>query len=297
MKIVVIGLSVTSSWGNGHATTYRALLKALRRRGHEILFLECDQPWYAAHRDLPDPPFCRTLLFRETPDLAAHVEAIAEADCVIVGSFVPDGAAVCRWVLEHAQGFTAFYDIDTPVTLAKLDRGECAYLAPELIPRFDLLPLLHRRSDARPAGAGVWLRSALRRFIAQSIPSSTFPTGEYSRVGPRIPRDLQRGPPARARGASPQNGARPAAAALHRRGLACIPETVVWPKNSAHLQHLPPGEHRGFYNAQRYTLNLTREDMIRAGWSPSVRLFEAAACGTPDHQRPVGRAGGFLCPW
>ena len=56
LDIVVLGLSITSSWGNGHATTSRALLRALAARGHRLLFLERDVPWYAGNRDLPAPP-------------------------------------------------------------------------------------------------------------------------------------------------------------------------------------------------------------------------------------------------
>jgi spore maturation protein CgeB len=59
------------------------------------------------------------------------------------------------------------------------------------------------------------------------------------------------------------------------------PTGIRWPANVRRIDHLPPARHRGFYNAQRFTLNLTRADMIAAGFSPSVRLFEAAACGTP----------------
>ena len=60
MKLVVFGLSLSSSWGNGHATTYRALLRAFAERGHEVVFYEWDAPWYSgAHRDLPDPAYCR----------------------------------------------------------------------------------------------------------------------------------------------------------------------------------------------------------------------------------------------
>ena len=51
MNIVIIGLSITSSWGNGHATTYRSLIKGLRKRGHKVHFLERDVPWYANQRD------------------------------------------------------------------------------------------------------------------------------------------------------------------------------------------------------------------------------------------------------
>ena len=116
LSIVVLGLSITSAWGNGHATTWRALLRALARRGHEILFLERDQPWYAAHRDLPQPPFCRTVLYDDIARLARDfARPVRNADLVMVGSYVPDGVTVARFVLATAQGVTAFYDIDTPV--------------------------------------------------------------------------------------------------------------------------------------------------------------------------------------
>jgi spore maturation protein CgeB len=122
LKIVVLGLSLSSSWGNGHATTYRALLRAFAARGHDVLFLERDVPWYAAHRDLT-PDFCRFALYSQVSDLDAWRDEIAQADAVIVGSFVPDGIAIGRWVQETAGGITAFYDIDTPVTLARLKAG------------------------------------------------------------------------------------------------------------------------------------------------------------------------------
>jgi spore maturation protein CgeB len=59
------------------------------------------------------------------------------------------------------------------------------------------------------------------------------------------------------------------------------PDDVEWPANVERFVHLSPAQHRAFYGAQRFTLNVTRADMVRAGWSPSVRLFEAAACGVP----------------
>ena len=59
------------------------------------------------------------------------------------------------------------------------------------------------------------------------------------------------------------------------------PPGIAWPENVVRVEHLTPGEHQNFYNRQDFTLNLTRAAMCRAGWSPSVRLFEAAACGVP----------------
>src|SRR5579884_3838389 len=121
LKIVIFGLSITSSWGNGHATTYRGLVRELAGRGHDVLFLERDLAWYAANRDLPKPPYGRTALYENLAQLKKRfTSAVRDADCVIVGSYVHEGAAVGEWVIENAKGVTAFYDIDTPVTLSKL---------------------------------------------------------------------------------------------------------------------------------------------------------------------------------
>jgi spore maturation protein CgeB len=139
MKFVVCGLSITSSWGNGHATTYRALLRELAARGHQILFLERDVPWYAEHRDLTDAPYCRTELYGTIEELKDRfAEEVRAADVVIVGSYVPDGVVVGRWVTQLAKGVKAFYDIDTPVTLSKLARGDDEYLSAGLISKYDL---------------------------------------------------------------------------------------------------------------------------------------------------------------
>lgn len=139
MKVVILGLSITSSWGNGHATTYRGLVRGLVRRGHDVWFLERDVPWYAANRDLPAPPHGRTGLYASLDDLAERFTThVREADLVMVGSYVPQGAEAGAWVQRTARGVTAFYDIDTPVTLARLARGACEYLRPELVPGYQL---------------------------------------------------------------------------------------------------------------------------------------------------------------
>src|SRR3954470_10680324 len=139
MDIVILGLSITSSWGNGHATTYRGLMRELCRRGHDVLFLEHDKPWYAQNRDLPSPGYGRTELYQDVEELKSRfAEEIGNADLVIVGSYVPDGIAVARWVQAVASGIIAFYDIDTPVTLAALADGTCSYLDTALVPGFDL---------------------------------------------------------------------------------------------------------------------------------------------------------------
>jgi spore maturation protein CgeB len=137
--VVVLGLSLSSSWGNGHASTWRALIRGLDRLGKRVLFLERDVPWYAAHRDLANPDFCQLAFYDSLGELRARYgDAIGDAGAVIVGSYVPEGKAVIDLVLSRARGQIAFYDIDTPVTLAALDRGEETYLASRQIPEFDV---------------------------------------------------------------------------------------------------------------------------------------------------------------
>jgi spore maturation protein CgeB len=280
MKIVVLGLSITSSWGNGHATTYRGLVRELVRRGHDLLFLERDVPWYAQHRDLPDPPWGSTALYGSLDELRdTHANAVRDADLVIVGSYVPEGVRVGDWVQQTATGVTAFYDIDTPVTLAKLARGEHEYLHPRQIPRYDLYlsftggPTLRRLE--REFGA-----PRARVLYCSFDPELYFPEPQEVRwdLGYMGTYSDDRQPGVQALLLAP--------AKLHPHGRFIVagpqyPETDRWPANVTHEPHLPPAQHRAFYNSQRFTLNVTRQDMVRAGWSPSVRLFEAAACGTP----------------
>ncbi len=279
-KMVILGLSITSSWGNGHATTYRALVRELSRRGHDVLFLERDVPWYAKHRDMRRPPFGRTELYTSRRDLKKRFAAqVSDADFVMVGSYVPEGVDVGKWVQSAARGVTAFYDIDTPVTLAKLANGGADYLTPELIPRYRLYlsftggPILRRLETH--FGAPI-----ARPLYCSVDPSLYYPASSPLRwdlgyLGTYSP-DRQR----------PLNRLLLDSAQRWRKGRFVVagpqyPKCTEWPENVCRIEHLSPARHRRFYNSQRFTLNLTRADMIRAGYSPSVRLFEAAACGTP----------------
>ena len=279
MKLVVLGLSLSSSWGNGHATTFRALLKAFAGRGHEVLFLEREMPWYASQRDLTEPDWCRLAFYEDLDGLAAWAGEVAAADAVVVGSYVPQGVDVGRWAQGTATGVTAFYDIDTPVTLAKLERGDFEYLEPDLIPGFDL----YLSFTGGPTLRHIEVRygSPAARALYCSVDADAYrPTGgskrwDLSYLGtysddrqPTLTRlliDTARAAPGRRFVvAGPQ-----------------YPDAIEWPANVERVDHLPPAEHAAFYSASRWTLNVTRADMIARGWSPSVRLFEAAACATP----------------
>jgi spore maturation protein CgeB len=290
VRAVFLGLSITSSWGNGHATNYRGLLRALRRRGHEVLFLERDVPWYAEHRDAP----AAGVLYRALDELRRHEEAVREADLAVLGSYVPEGVAVGEWLLETACGVTAFYDIDTPVTLAKLEAADEEYLSAELVPRFDLylsftggptLERLERDWGARSARAFHCLVDEEMYFPEERRADldlgylGTYSADRQPAVERLLLEPARREPARRFAVAGPQ-----------------YPPEVAWPPNVARIEHLPPAEHRGFYARQRLTLNVTRADMVAAGWSPSVRLFEAAACGVPVVSDPWEGLEAFFEP-
>ena len=280
LTIVILGLSITSTWGNGHATTYRGLVRELVKQGHRVLFLERDVPWYADSRDLPEPPFGQTQLYDGLETLRARfAEDIRTADLVVVGSYVPDGVEVGRFVQTEAEGVTAFYDIDTPVTLAKLGRKDFEYLHPDLIPGYDLYlsftggPVLDRLENEYGSPAA-------RPLYCSVDPNLYFPldsVAEYD-LGYMGTYSEDRQPPLEALLLEP--------ARKWPKGRFVVagpqyPDSLAWPHNVARIDHLPPAEHPAFYNLQRFTLNITRQDMIQAGYSPNVRLFEAAACGVP----------------
>lgn len=279
LNIVILGLSITSSWGNGHATTYRSIVKGLSKRGHHVTFLERDVPWYAENRDLAAPPYGKTYLYNSLKDLQDRFSGhIRSADIVIIGSYVPEGIDAAKIVFDTAGGLTAFYDIDTPVTLSKLERNDYEYISPDIIPFYNIYlsfsggPILKKieqefgSPNAKPFYCSFdpddyyeeslllkWDLGYLGTYSKDRQPkvnelmintSSNYTGGKFVTAGPGYPEDIK------------------------------------W-KNVERINHLPPGKHREFYNSQRFTLNITRDDMVKAGYSPSVRLFEAAACGTP----------------
>jgi spore maturation protein CgeB len=279
LNIVIIGLSVTSSWGNGHATTYRALIEALANRGHHVTFLERDVPWYRGHRDLTKPSNWTVKLYQSLQDIPRrYTSLIRDANLVILGSYVPDGVAIAEWVTAHAQGVTAFYDIDTPVTLAGLDQG-LEYLSAAMIPRFDLY--LSFSGGPVPGMIEDAYGSPMARVLYCSADPDLYrphPVKQHWSLGYLGTYSDDRQPSLERLLLAPAM-----MLADHQFVVAGsrYPEHLVWPDNVSRIEHLSQHEHPPFYSRQRFTLNLTRADMRALGFSPSVRLFEAAACGTP----------------
>ena len=284
MKIVIFGLTISSSWGNGHAALWRGLLRSMLADGHHVTFLERDQPFYAEHRDLYElPGHGRLLLYPDwqtvLPDARA---AVAGADAVIVTSYCPDAVAASELIAETKTGVSCFYDMDTPVTLALLEAGDTVpYIGPNGLAGFDVV--------LSYTGGGAL--DALRRQLGAR---RVLPL--YGSVDPDLHHRVTPQPQYRSLLSYIGTYAPDRQAALQALFLepalrrptdrfviagAQYPADFPWTDNLFFVRHLPPSEHCGFYASSRLTLNVTRAAMAQAGWCPSGRLFEAAACGTP----------------
>jgi spore maturation protein CgeB len=282
MKLVVFGLSVSSSWGNGHATLWRGLIQALAGLGHRVVFYERDVPYYAEHRDLVDWTDGELKLYRSwTDDALSSARAdVADADVAMVTSYCPDGAAAAELVLEEAAGLRTFYDLDTPITLERLNRGETVpYLPAYGLGGFDLVlsytggEALNRLSDWLGARRVVPLYGSVDPRRHHPVPPADRFRADLSYLG-TYAEDRQ--------AALLQLLVEPARRQSKRRfliGGAKYPPEFPWAENIYFVRHLPPSEHSAFYCSSRITLNVTRAPMARMGYCPSGRLFEAAACG------------------
>lgn len=283
MKLVIFGLTVSSSWGNGHATLWRGLLRALAKQKHQAVFFERDVPYYAANRDLLELPGGELVLYSSWE----HVLPIArrhagDADAVIVTSYCPDGPAASALCLASRASTKAFYDLDTPITLERLRAGEpVAYLPEGGLSGFDLVLSF-------TGGAALdELRSRLGARAVAPLYGSVDPD-EHKPAPPRAEyrADLSYlGTHAADRTkALVDLFVEPARALPAMRfvlGGSLYPADFPWTDNIFYLAHVPPPDHPAFFSSSRLTLNVTRGAMAAMGYCPSGRLFEAAACGAP----------------
>ena len=283
MKIVIFGLTISSSWGNGHATLWRGLCKALIKMGHNIVFYERDVPYYANMRDLDNIPGGRLELYAGWDSIRARASAdVGDADVAIITSYCPDSLAATDLVLDQDHALRVFYDLDTPITLTRLDAGEgVSYIGPSAFRDFDLVLSY---SGGR----------ALDEFRTRLGARHVAPL--YGHVDPDLHRPAQPLPHYRADlsylGTYSDDRQQtleallllPAQLVPDQRFLiagAQYPQNFPWSSNIYFVRHLPPAEHAAFFCSCRLTLNVTRRAMARMGWCPSGRLFEAAACGAP----------------
>ncbi|BDG07488.1 CgeB family protein [Anaeromyxobacter paludicola] len=281
MELVVFGLTVSSSWGNGHATLWRGLAAALARAGHRLHFFERDLPFYRPWRDLDRLPAGRLVLYRDWAEaLPLAREALARCDAALVTSYCPDALPATALVLSEEVPVRAFYDMDSPVTLSRARAGEeVAYVGPAGLGGFDLvlsyaggpaLAALEETFGARRAvplygsvDPGVHRPAApLDRFRADLSYLGTWAADRQAALEALLLEPARRRP-----------------ARTFAIAGAQYPADFPWRENVLFVHHLPPAEHPAFYCSSSLTLNVTRGPMAAMGFCPSGRLFEAAACG------------------
>lgn len=283
MKIVIFGLTLSSSWGNGHATLWRGLVKALALRGHDVVFFERDVPYYAAHRDFTAFPDAQLVLHADWEAISSVARShVASADVTLITSYCPDATAATSLILDAApRALHVFYDLDTPVTLARLNAGErVEYLPTSGLGCFDLVL-------SYTGGAAL---SSLRDLLGARRVAPL-----YGHVDPMTHHPVDRITDSRADLSYLGTYARDRQAALERLfveparrrpakrfvlGGSGYPDGFPWTTNLFFIRHVPPERHPQFFGSSRLTLNVTRADMAAMGYCPSGRLFEAAACGT-----------------
>ncbi len=282
MKVTIFGLSLSSSWGNGHATPYRAIVRALHRRGVSVSFYEKDVPYYAAHRDFSSCDYCTLRLYGSWDGVRqSAVEEARASDVVVVASYCPDGVRISNQILELDRPLRVFYDLDTPITLKGLAAGPLEYIQREQIRDFDLylsftggtiLFRLEQEYGARMARA---LYGCVDPDVYFRVPTQPAFDCSLSYVG-TYAADRQ--------AALEELFLEPAFQCRERRFFlagSLYPADLQWPQNIARSRHVGSREHPALYSSSRATLNLTRRTMAESGYCPSGRFFEAAACGTP----------------
>lgn len=285
MKLVIFGLTVSSSWGNGHATLWRGLIRALTGQGHHVVFFERDVPYYATTRDLHELPPGGTLVLYPSWEeaLPAARRHLADADAALVTSYQADALDATEAVLASRVPLRVFYDMDTPVTLEGLRAGrEVPYVGPRGLRDFDLVLSFTggRALDELRAVLGARRAAPLYGSVDPAVhrpaaPLADEPRADLSYLG-TYAADRQ--------AALEALLVEPARRLGERRfliGGAQYPADFPWTPNLFFRRHLPPPDHPAFYAASALTLNVTRRAMAEMGFCPSGRLFEAAACGCP----------------
>jgi spore maturation protein CgeB len=283
MRLVIFGLTVSSSWGNGHATIWRGLCGALARRGHQITFFERDVPYYAAHRDLQNIDTYHLILYSGWNEIKAYAsEAVATADSAIVTSYCPDALAAADLILDSSAAVRVFYDLDTPVTLERFrTEGSVDYLPPYGLEPFDLvlsyaggraLDELRQHLGARRVAA---LYGSVDPEVHKPVGSDSYYRSDLSYLGTYA---ADRQPTLEQLFLEP---AKRSPAKRFLVGGALYPKDFPWSDNIAFVSHVPPPQHPAFYSSSKLTLSVTRAAMAEIGYCPSGRLFEAAACETP----------------
>lgn len=288
LHIAFFASSLVSAFWNGAATYYRGIVRALHGRGHRVSFYEPDAYDRQRHRDLPDPPWARVLVW-DPGDPAALERCLEEArraDLVVKASGVGvhDALLEARVLeLRHPGNRVVFWDVDAPATLDRLER-DAADPFLRLVPRYDLIftygggdPVVraYERFGARRC---VPIYNALDPDSHHPVPPDPRFRCDLAFLGNRLPDRETRVEEFFLRAAALLPARR---FLLGGAGWAGKP----LPANVRDLGHVGTADHNAFNGTPLAVLNVSRESMARYGFSPATRVFEAAgaaACVVTD---------------
>lgn len=299
LRIAFFASSLVSAYWNGAATYYRGLARALHARGHALTFYEPDAFERQRHRDIPDPPYARSVVWDpgDPSALERCLEQAADADLVVKASGVGvhDALLEARVAgLRRPGNRVAFWDVDAPATLARLaaDPDDPFHA---LVPRYDLVftygggdPVV-RAYAARGARRCVPVYNALDPSTHHPAPPDRRFEADLALLANRLPDREAR---------VEEFFLRPAAALPDRRfllGGAGWEDRAV-PPNVRRAGHVGTADHNAWNSTARAVLNVSRDSMAATGFSPATRVFEAAgagACIVTDAWEGIER---FLAP-
>jgi len=288
MRVSFFGSSLVSCYWNGAATYYRGLMRALAARGHEITFFEPNAYGRQEHRDIPDPPWCRVVVWPATPEgMAQALEEGRRVDLIVkasgVGVFDAELEAGVL-ALRRPGNIVVFWDVDAPATLDRIE-GDSSDPFKALIPRYDLIltygggiPVV-RAYCRLGALACVPIYNALDPATHHPAPPEPRFAGEIGFLGNRLPDREARVEEFffEAAKALPQGRFLLGGAGWHDRAL---------PANVRYIGHVGTADHNVFNCSLGAVLNINRASMAAYGFSPPTRVFEAAgagACLVTDH--------------
>ena len=289
LNIAFFGSSLVSAYWNGAATYYRGIIRALYERGHRVTFYEPDAYGRQQHRDIPDPPWAKVVVYSAENDSQLYdaLEESRQADVVVKAS----GVGVFDELLEaevlnlqSRERLVVFWDVDAPATLDRVAAD----------PNDPFIPLVAKYDFIFTYGGGDPVVEAYRAIGAQNCvpiynaldPDTHYPVdpdprfeGDLGFLGNRLPdREVR-------------------VEQFFLAAAAELPESKFllggngWgdkpmPPNVNYLGHIYTHQHNAFNCTPRGVLNISRDSMARYGFSPATRVFEAAgaaACLITDY--------------
>lgn len=289
MKIAFFGSSLVSAYWNGAATYYRGLIRALHARGHSITFYEPDAYKRQQHRDIPDPDWATVVVYPGSGEegVSRALQSARRSDVVIKTSGV---GVFDEWLerevlsLRRPGTLVLFCDVDAPATLERVHNDPTDPFL-QLVPRYDLV-LTYGGGDpvvnaykALGAKECVPIYNALDPSTHHPVPPDPRFSADLGFVGNRLPDREARVEEFFLRAAEllPDRRFLLGGSGWHDKPL---------PSNVNYVGHLYTSDHNAFNCTPRMVLNVTRDSMVRFGFSPATRVFEAAgaaACLITDY--------------